>query len=201
MAKSRKRRRKKSRSVWIPRLLFVVLLAGVAAVVWMAWPFWQASDQFAERPVKQPTRLYGERTTLVAGRSGKVSRLVEELESMGYRRVGRAQPERGQYFLEPGTFAVNLRSFPTPWGWNSGGLVTSRWSGERLTSLTWRGETIDRISLEPPLLFTYYGPDRQERRPVAVQNERRLYEVCRHERVPGYLSLTLSRSIIGEHKG
>lgn len=170
MAKSRKRRRKKSRPAWMPRLLFVVLLAGMGAVVWMAWPFWQASDQFAERPVKQPSRLYGERTTLVAGRSGKVNRLVEELESMGYRRVGRAQPQRGQYFLEPGTLAVNLRSFPTPWGWNSGGLVTSRWSGQRLTHLTWRGETIERISLEPPLLFSYYGPDRQERRPVVVQD-------------------------------
>ena len=170
MAKTRKRRRKKSRPAWLPKLLIVVLVAGVAALVWMAWPFWQASDQFAERPVKQPSRLYGERTTLVAGRSGKVNRLVEELESMGYRRAGRAEPERGRYFLEPGRLAVNLRSFPTPWGWNSGGLVTTRWSGERLTHLTWRGETIERISLEPPLLFSYYGPDRQERRPVAVQD-------------------------------
>jgi penicillin-binding protein 1B len=169
MARSRKRRRKKPRSAWLSRLVLLLLVAAVAALAWLAWPFWQASDQFAALPVKQPSRLYGERTTLVAGRSGKVGHLVEELEAMGYRRVGQPDPARGQYFLAPGRLTVHLRSFPTPWGWNSGGLVRTRWSGERLTQLTWRGEEVERIALEPPLLFSYYGPDRQERRPVTLQ--------------------------------
>jgi len=47
-------------------------------------------------------------------------------------------------------------------------MVEARWSGQRLTGLSWRGEALERISLEPPLLFSYYGPDRQERRPVAL---------------------------------
>jgi len=93
---------------------------------------------------------------------------VEDLESMGYRRVGGQQPVRGQYWLGSGALKVSLRSFPTPWGWNSGGLVEARWQGRRLTKLVWRGETVQRISLEPPLLYTYYGPDRQERRPAAL---------------------------------
>ena len=152
------------------RLLILALVMVAGATAWIVWPFWQASDQFAERPLKQPSRLYGDRITLIAGRSGKVGRLVEELESMGYRRVGRGEPDRGQYYLAPGTLKIHLRSFPTPWGWNSGGLVDSRWSGDRLTSLIWRGESVERISLEPPLLFSYYGPDRQERRPVALQD-------------------------------
>ena len=168
MAKKRKSKRRKARSKRARRLAMVAFVAAIAGLAWLLWPFWQTSDQFAERPVKQPSRLYGEPVTLEVGRSSSIHRLVEDLEAMGYSRVGDRQVARGQYRLTTGALTVHLRSFPTPWGRNSGGVVEARWSGKRLLGLTWRGEKVQRISLEPPLLFSYYGPDRQERRPVAV---------------------------------
>lgn len=169
MAKKRKATRGTTRARWTRRLVLSLLLLALGGVAWLVWPFLWASDQFADRPVKQPSRLYGEPVLLETGRSASSARIVEDLEAMGYRRIGDREPGRGQYSLRKGALTVNLRSFPTPWGWNSGGVVEARWSGSKLNGLTWRGEEIRRISLEPPLLFSYYGPDRQERRPVKLQ--------------------------------
>ncbi len=170
MRKNRKKSRKRVRGRWLPRALLIGGILAVAALAWLLLPFWQTTDQFAVRPVKQPSRLYGEPVMLEVGRSNSSQRLVEELESMGYRRVGERRPGRGQYWLGSGALHVHLRRFPTPWGSNSGGMAQVVWSGQRVSGLAWRGEEISRLSLEPPLLFSYYGPDRQERRPVALQD-------------------------------
>lgn len=161
-------RRRKAKPRWRRRLVVLILFLSVGALVWLLWPFWQLSEQFAERPVKQPSRLYGQPVHLVVGRSSNSSQLAEELEAMGYERVHSGPPARGRYTLANAAMTVSLRAFPTPWGWNSGGMVEARWSGQRLTSLLWRGEEISQITLEPPLLYAYYGPDRQERRPVTI---------------------------------
>ena len=155
MARKRKRRGGGARAKWIRRLILLVLVAGVGVLAWLVLPFLQATDQFTDRPVKQPSRLYGEPVLLEVGRSASSGRLVEDLEAMGYRRIGDREPARGQYRLRTGALSIHLRSFPTPWGWNSGGMVEARWSGQRLSGLTWRGEEIRRISLEPPLLYSY----------------------------------------------
>ena len=96
MARNRKGQRRKKQSRWRGRLVLVVLAVAVVAVAWLCWPFWQSSDQFAERPVKQPSRLYGEPVMLEVNRSSSAQRLVKDLESMGYRRVGNQQGNEGQ---------------------------------------------------------------------------------------------------------
>ena len=163
------RRRKKKQGRWRRRFLLLIVVGLIAGGAWLVWPFWQMSGQFAERPVKQPSRLYGEPQLLVAGRTLPPERLLSELEDLGYRRTKSAQPEWGEYTYQTGRLRAHLRAYPTRWGRYSGGVLDARWSGRRLTEIRLRGESKQRMTIEPPLLYSYYGPDYQERRPVALE--------------------------------
>ena len=168
--RSSKRRRRKSKSSgrWRRRFLGLLLLLAVAGTAWLVWPFWQLSGQFENRAVKQPSRLYARSHRLMVGRSEDPANLIGELEDLGYRRQNGGALDSGEFAWDGRTLGVHLRSLPTPYGWNKGGGLEARFSGKHLESLIWRGNAVQEADLEPPLLFSFYGPDRQERRPVAL---------------------------------
>jgi penicillin-binding protein 1B len=167
--KSKRSRRKKKQSTWRRRLIGLTVVALMVGLVWLIWPFWQMSGQFAERPVKQPSRLYGEPQLLIVGRTVDPDSLLAELDDLGYRRTQSAQPAWGQYYYQPGRLRAHLRSYPTRWGRHEGGLLDARWSGRRLVELRLRGEGAKQLAIEPPLVYSYYGSDYQERRPAALE--------------------------------
>jgi len=165
----RKRRRRKSSSGrWRRRLILLAFVALVGGSIWLVWPFWQTAGQFSERPVKQPSRLYGEPQRLIVGRTLDPGRFLSELDHLGYRRTQDGQPDWGWYFYQPGRLRIHLRGYPTRWGRTEGGMLEARWSGERLVELRLRGQSADQVAIEPPLLYSYYGPDYQDRRPVSL---------------------------------
>ena len=166
----RRRRRKKAAGRWRRRCVGAALLLALAGAAWLVWPFWQLSDQFEHRSVKQPSRLYARSHRLVVGRSEDPAKLISELEDQGYRRRQSGEPSRGEFVWDGGSLRIHLRSLPTPYGWNRGGLLEARLSGQHLGSLIWRGTAVEEADLEPPLLFSFYGPDRKERRPVALES-------------------------------
>lgn len=143
----------------------VVLLVAVA---WLVWPFWQLSGQFADRPSLQPSRLYAKATLLRVGGPGSSRQLVAELEDLGYRRSTDGRLEAGQFDVGGGRVRTHLRAFPTPYGRNLGGPLEVRFSPRGVARLRWRGSDVQQVYLEPPLLASYYGPDRKERRPARL---------------------------------
>lgn len=164
--RGRRRRTGRRRGLWV--LAGILLLAVGVAAVWMVWPVWSFSQRLAERSAKQPSRLYGRPAHLVVDGALDRAALVAELQAMGYRRSAGRAPQSGEYVDSSGGLRVNLRRFPTAWGWNSGGLLETAWRGGRLRELRWRGRAVEQITLEPPLLYSYYGADRQDRRPVRL---------------------------------
>jgi len=163
-----RRRRKKGSGRWRRRFLGVTLLLVLAGAIWLIWPFWQLSGEFKNRSVKQPSRLYARSHRLTVGHSEDPARLILELDDLGYRRQKGGELARGEFTWDGRSLVVHLRPLPTPYGWNQGGVLEARFSGRHLETVVWRGAAVEAADLEPPLLFSYYGPDRQERRPVAI---------------------------------
>ncbi|MDX1502775.1 MAG: PBP1A family penicillin-binding protein [Thermoanaerobaculia bacterium] len=163
-------RKKRGRRGFSRRRAVLVALpvAAAVALAWSFWPFWQLSSQFAERPTRQPSRLYGRSPVLEPGDRVRPADLASELAALGYRRVERPPSSPGELSLGRSRIAVWLRPFPTPEGLGGEGLLEVSLSGGRVSRLHRDGRPVPRAALPPPLLATYLGPDRAERRPVAV---------------------------------
>ena len=72
----------------------------------------------------------------------------------------------GRYREGQDSITIQLRNFPLPDGGTGNGLVEASWNGSRIVTLRLSGREAETVSLEPPLLASYYGEDHQERRPV-----------------------------------
>lgn len=132
-------------------------------------PFWHLSSQFDDLTFRQPSRLYGRAPVLAQGRSFPPHLLLEELRAEGYREQdGSGSLPPGRYRETSKGLAVHVRSFPLPDGGKGGGVVEVSWSGNRVSRLRLAGEPAQTVTLEPPLLASYYGPNQRERRPVTM---------------------------------
>ena len=173
--------------------LATFVLSAVAGLVGLGY-LWQLTNRLPRAPFAQPSRLYGRPAEIAVGQPASLGALVQELEESGYResefsggkdekdnkdsKDGGDDGDRGTAGLAPGTFrrsggalAVHLRRFPTPDGPGGGVPVTVTVGGDgpsRIESLEVDGEPAERVTLEPPLLASYYSPSMEERRPVRV---------------------------------
>ena len=154
------------------RLRIILLIVAVVLVVvgiFIIRPFWRLSSQFDEITFRQPSRLYGRATRLAEGRNYPPDLLIANLSGEGYREDdASASLPAGCFRRSKKAVAVHLRSFPLADGSRGGGLLEVDYRGSRIAGLRRDGEAVDSVVLDPPLLASYYGPDFQERRPVAL---------------------------------
>lgn len=156
----------RKRRVWVALALIVAILIGFFVVR----PFWRLTSQFDELTFRQPSRLYAQPTRLKPGLSFSPSRLVEELEREGYRAYeGPAPVPAGHYQRTRQGVAIHQRTFPTPDGKRGGQYAEVAYRGNRVSGLTVEGKEVEELLLDPTLLASYYSDDRQERRPVALE--------------------------------
>jgi penicillin-binding protein 1B len=165
-------RRKLKRRGLLLALAVVLTVIGLFVIR----PFWRLSSQFDDLTFRQPSRLYGLTPVLADGKSYPRDRLIEDLRAEGYREdEDSASLPPGRYRESKSGFAVHVRSFPRPDGTKGGGLVEVSWKGSRVSRLRLSGEVVESVTLEPPLLASYYGHDadnkelNQERRPVEIE--------------------------------
>lgn len=169
-------KRRKSRSPAAPglrgKLRWILLGLAVALLVFGLFvirPFWHLSSQFDDLTFRQPSRLYGRAPVLAQGKSFPPHLLLEELRAEGYREQdGSGSLPPGRYRETSKGLAVHVRSFPLPDGGKGGGVVEVGWRGNRVSRLRLAGKPAESVTLEPPLLASYYGPDQRERRPVTM---------------------------------
>jgi penicillin-binding protein 1B len=156
-------------------LLLGLALALIVIGVFVIRPFWRLSSQFDDLTFRQPSRLYGLAPVLAEGASYSRDQLIKDLESEGYREDESGSLTPGRYWkgktrTGKAGFAVHVRSFPQPDGTTGGGLVEVGWQGSRVSSLRLGDHEVESVSLEPPLLASYYGPQNQERLPVELKD-------------------------------
>lgn len=159
-------RRLSNRSVAV-----LALAAGLLPLVlglWLLWPFWQLSNQFAGHVEHQPSRLYGASTVLEQGAQLTAGQVRDELDELGYRTSASGQPPIGEYHDAGNRILVHLRSFPAPRGMTRPVRLSVRFSNGAVARLERDGETVQRVLLDPPLVNSYYGPDRLDSWPVRL---------------------------------
>jgi penicillin-binding protein 1B len=165
----KRRRGKKRESRFKRRLIQICLLAVLAGSVWLLWPYWRFSEQFADHTAIQPSRLYGRSKVLAVGAPGDLRALRTELEGQGYSLNRDRVLAPGEFEVVAPRLRAFVRAFPTPEGWDRGGELEVETSGWRISALRWHGKSVDRVALEPPLLASFYGAGRKERRPVGLE--------------------------------
>ncbi len=170
-------------------LAFALSAAGVALLLLVAafsaaGAFLHSAPQFPRPPYRQPSRLYGQPTHLAVGARYEPQLLADELTDEGYREVtgavGSDSPDpatalpAGAYRRGKDRVAVHLRRFVTAGATSGGMAIDVSFAGDRVTALAVDGRPLagaaaaKGIDLEPPLLASYYGPEVDERTPVAL---------------------------------
>jgi penicillin-binding protein 1B len=160
------------------------VIGGLTAAVFLflsgfvfAGYFWSLARQFPRAPFKQPSRLYVMPTRLEPGTPLTAAELIAELQAAGYRDQSSdyRQPHdpeatlaAGFYRQTGGRIAVHLRRFPTPDGEAGGQVAEISLGGGRVRGLRVDDHKAESVTLEPPLLASFYGPDLSERRPVTL---------------------------------
>lgn len=152
---------------FLRRLISLALIVLIVGAAWVLWPFWELSSQFADHQFQQPSRLYARPLVLTQGQSVSPGALRSYLAETGYQRARRPLAP-GQYDLRGGALWVDLRAFPTPHGIEPISLLSARFEDGVVIGLDLRGRRVSEASLEPPLLASYYGAGRHERRVVSL---------------------------------
>jgi penicillin-binding protein 1B len=156
------RRRAVIAALCVSCLLF---LSGLATAGYL----WKQARQFPRAPFKQPSRLYTRPTVLTPGSPMTADEMVAQLDDEGYRAAPPGLPlRRGSYRRSGDSVEVSLRRFVTPDGEAGGTAVAVDLRGGRVGRLTVAGRPAKQAVLEPALLASFYGPDVDERRPVAL---------------------------------
>lgn len=170
MATTRKQGSGPRRRAWIRLGVATAGVLLVAVALWIAWPFWHLAGQFADRPLHQPSRLYGAPLVLEVGDPAAVGTLRRRLEGEGYLDSGERLPAPRQFQATWDTLRVHTPSTPTASGWRPAGMAAIRFSGGVVAELTWQDQPAARLELEAPLVTSYYGPERRERRPARLED-------------------------------
>ena len=144
----------------------LLFLSGFAAAGYL----WSLSLKFPRAPFEQPSRLYGEATRLTPGEALSAAGVAAELAATGYSEVeGEDAPlPRGTFRRDGDRIEVHLRRFRTVDGWNGGAPVEVTFRGRRVEAVRVAGQPSPSVSLEPPLLASFYNEDVDERRPVSL---------------------------------
>jgi penicillin-binding protein 1B len=171
MARTRRRHKR-----WVWRVRPLTLTAGVVALVllagssiWLLWPFWDMVGQLDDQPSHRPSRLYGAPLTLEVGAPVSLDAVEAALAEAGYRRVAEGRVLPGEYWRGGSSLGAHLRSYPTPRGFTPAHTLRIAAGEGRVRALDLAGREVQRAQLEPPLLASFYGPERKERRPVRLE--------------------------------
>ena len=120
-------------------------------------------------PTFSPQGLYGAPLQIERGALLERDRVVDELEMLGYRRTDQDQMLPGQYRTRGGALGVFSRGHANLRGEVPPRPIEIAFAEGRVVSVRIADLEAPSVMLDPPLLASYYGPDRKERRPVRLE--------------------------------
>jgi penicillin-binding protein 1B len=134
-------------------------------------------ERFEGQRFRVPSRVYSAPSILYPGLDWRLVDLEGTLRRLGYRKVATtAELEPGRYLWSPSRLRVHLRAFHHPSRPEPPRDVVLRLQGplvEEILELP-AGRELGAVLLEPEPIGAYYGPDREQRELV------RLEQVPRH---------------------
>src|SRR5262249_26361939 len=134
-------------------------------------------ERFEGQRFRVPSRVYSAPAILYPGLDWKLVDLEGTLLRLGYRKVLSSEElEEGRYPWGPGRVLVHLRAFPPPTRPEPAHDVVLRLDGRQIEQILELpgGQELGAVMLEPEAIGAYYGPDREQRELVKLE------EVPRH---------------------
>ena len=130
-------------------------------------------ERFEGQRFRVPSRVYSAPAILYPGLDWKLVDLEGTLLRLGYRKVLSSEElEEGSYLWGPGRVRVHLRSFHHPTRPEPAHDVVLRLEGRQIEQILELpgGQELGAVMLEPEPIGAYYGPDREQRELVKLED-------------------------------
>ena len=186
MARSRKKTTKKKQRGRLARTAGLLALAvrrlrvplGLAAfgfglflAIWTIRLDRIVVDRFDGRIFHVPSQVLSEPSILYPGLDWQRADLRGTLARLGYRGVHGVAPAPGQYEWTDRRVRLHLRAFDHPTRGEPARKLELGLAGSRVTTLTApNGRPLGAVPLEPEPVGLYYGPDREQRELVRLED-------------------------------
>jgi len=128
-------------------------------------------ERFEVQRFRVPSRVYSAPSILYPGLDWKLIDLEGTLLRLGYRKVlSSGELEPGRYLWSSGRLRVNLRSFHHPTRPEPAHDVVVRMDGSQIEQILELpgGQELGAVMLEPEAIGAYYGPDREQRELITL---------------------------------
>ncbi|MHC4225552.1 MAG: transglycosylase domain-containing protein, partial [Planctomycetota bacterium] len=174
MPKGRAKRKKRAGKTPGPRrlrfILLVLLLLSVLAGAGLLHVYVSVTNRFDGRLWKLPSRIYSDVLNLTPGEATTADEVEKRLSRCGYARSSGTPTRPGQFRRDGKTLQIHLRAFTSPVVNGTERRVALRFGTDRLAAVhDDHRRALPRITLEPELLATMYGPRQEERLPVRLR--------------------------------
>lgn len=150
--------------------LALLLLAAVAAAAYGWYLSRDVEKRFSGRRWRIPSTVYSDTTLVYPGQRIRAEALLEKLRRLGYRTVDRAPDQKGQLHRTGQSLTVFLKDvdllvlkrtgFPVKIDIDKGAVLKISHDQSR--------ESIPLLELEPEALMHFFGPEREQRRLIAI---------------------------------
>ncbi len=150
-------------------MLGLAAVLGVGLAVVLLALYVSLTSRFEGRLWAIPSRVYSDVLRLAPDVRIGSADFVARLERSGYARTADRPRRAGQFAVQRDLVDVYLRSFATPVLRQDARRLRVRFDGDRVERIEDpRGRNVRRVSVEPEILATLYGPRQEERRPIRL---------------------------------
>lgn len=172
--------------------LAVFMGSGILLYCWHL--SFQIDQRFSGRRWRMPSKVFSDTTILYPGQQINRSLFNEKLHRLGYRKVSHNPQSKGELYTSRSIVKIFLHELKLPSKHRQGIPVRIRFVGNRISSITDlnTGGQIPILQLEPEVLMLFFGPDREQRQLVSI------------DQVPPYMIkavLAAEDSRFYQHKG
>lgn len=153
-------------------LVALTLMAGIAGIViYGGYLAKRIDDRFANRRWNIPSKVYSDSTLLFRGQSLNRELLVAKLQRLGYRQVDHTPGQSGEMRSRDTSLEVYLHDFQSPILDRIGFPVRIKFRDKRISEMVQQDtkRSLPLLELEPEELMLFYGPDRERRQLVSIQ--------------------------------
>lgn len=159
----------------LKKFIKLTVIAGLLAVIALALYVWHLSvrieNRFSAQRWRIPSTVYSDTTLLYPGQRFDPQSLKEKLLDLGYRPLSRRPRQKGEMRFAGSAVEVYLNDLKVPSRNQAGFPVKIRFDGGRIGSIERLGgrDSLPIVELEPEEIGQFYGPERQRRQLVAIQ--------------------------------
>jgi len=165
---------RKKKAFFPKRLLCSIFILLIFASLGAFLYCWNLSSQidkrFSGRRWSIPSRVLSDTTVLYPGQVVNRFLLEEKLVHLGYHTVSRNPGEKGEMRISASRLEIFLKEMKTPQKTREGFSAVISFSGSEIKSIidSRTGERVPILELEPEELMLFFGPEREQRKLVSI---------------------------------